>query len=345
MIIKNAKTILFASLIAAMILPFSGMYFAEAQQDEKSLLKEKIKDKMSKQVLKDKTEQQSKTKHTSEEYGIPYNLIFEDNGKLVVGIDIEKAKEFNREYTVSEVKDDLQTNHDIDVRYYGFVRESAIRGGDTIADLTDDDGAAATITVVKNNRIITTGHGFDVGLYLTVGPIGSTVGCTEVYIYSSPPIDGAFADASLGYDAYNPDCDHRYTNDSIKVDGSTYSVTYGVASDIELYGAVNMMGIGTGSVSSGHILDTSVTVKDKHGVLNDQVVANYASAERDSGAPVYEITGSSTAKLLGQHVGKVCQIDLHSGDNLQQWCSNPVAGIGALTIFTPWDQVETHLGI
>lgn len=42
MIIKNAKTILFAGLIAAMILPFSGMQFAEAQESIGKIPTDKI---------------------------------------------------------------------------------------------------------------------------------------------------------------------------------------------------------------------------------------------------------------------------------------------------------------
>ena len=41
---KNAKTILFASLIAAMILPFSGMQFAAAETNNNNSENNKIPD-------------------------------------------------------------------------------------------------------------------------------------------------------------------------------------------------------------------------------------------------------------------------------------------------------------
>ena len=54
---KNVKTILFASLIAAMILPFNTVDFVEAEKsDKKSLVKDKIKEKMKQQSDKDKKE-------------------------------------------------------------------------------------------------------------------------------------------------------------------------------------------------------------------------------------------------------------------------------------------------
>ena len=44
---KNAKTILFASLIAAMILPFSGMDFVEAKKDNKKAFEDELKNTFS----------------------------------------------------------------------------------------------------------------------------------------------------------------------------------------------------------------------------------------------------------------------------------------------------------
>ncbi len=48
---KNAKTILFASLIAAMILPFSGMISAEVEQSTEEKTKQKIKEEILKHEL------------------------------------------------------------------------------------------------------------------------------------------------------------------------------------------------------------------------------------------------------------------------------------------------------
>jgi len=333
---KNIKTILFVGLIAAMILPFSGMDFAEAKKvDDKSLVKEKIKDKMNKQLLKDKAEKQDKKKFTSDEYGIPYNIIFEDNGKLVVGIDIAKAQEFKKAYSKADVKDDLDTNQDVEVKYFGFDRESAVRGGDALTKGAN----AATITVVKNNKIVTTGHTFTLNDVVNAGLVGGTA-CEEVKITKDNNYSGAYADASYGIDTYNSQCDNSYPNDSIYWNGNNYSVTYGTASDITLYKFIRIAGIQT--TSSGYILDTDVTAKDSTGVLNDQVVGSYSSTGGDSGAPIFSVTGSSSVKLLGQHVGKFCEVDLNSGTTYGYWCSGSSQD---LTIFSPWDQVASHLGI
>ncbi|MGY5149912.1 MAG: hypothetical protein ACW9W3_07595 [Candidatus Nitrosopumilus sp. bin_68KS] len=334
---KTIKTILFASLIAAMVLPFSGMNFADAKQaDDNSLIKEKIKDKMTKLVDKDKKEKETNTKHTSEDYGIPYNLIFEDNGKLVVGIDAKKAKEFNKKYSVDEVKSDLDTNTDLEVRYFEFGRESSLRAGDALTYGID----AATITVVKNDKIVTTGHAFSLNNVVNAGLVGGT-SCQEVKITKDNNYSGAYADAAYGIDTYNQNCDHDYINDSLRFNGNTYSVTYGTASDITYNKFIRIAGIQT--TSSGYILDTDVTTRDPDGILNDQVIGSYSSTGGDSGAPIFSITGSSTVKLLGQHVGRACEVDLNSGTNFGYWCDQ--YGNGGLKYFSPWDQVASHLGI
>lgn len=338
-ITNTTKTILFASLIAALILPFSAMDFADAEKaDNKSLVKEKLKDKIAKLSDKDKKEKASKKKQTSDEYGIPYNLMFEVDGKLVVGIDAKKAKEFNKKYSKSDVKKDLNTNIDLEVRYFEFEREVSIRGAD---GLTNTSNELATITVVKNNKIITTGHAYTQNDIVAAGPTGGGSACNEVKITKDNNYSGAYADAAYGIDTNNSQCGNSYINDSIKHNGNNYSVTYGTASDITLYKFIRIGGINT--QSSGYILDTNVTTRDDQGILNDQVIGSYSSVDGDSGAPIYSITGYQQAKLLGQHVGRACEVDLNSGSNFAYWCG--ANGSGGLKYFSPWDQVATHLGI
>ena len=116
---KNiTKTTLFASLIAVMILSFTAINFADADQiNEKDLVEDKIKDKMQQLAYKDQEEKDIDIKYSAEEYGIPYNLVFEDNGKLIVGIDAEKTLEFQERYSKEDVKTDLDTDVDLDVKY------------------------------------------------------------------------------------------------------------------------------------------------------------------------------------------------------------------------------------
>jgi len=69
MTFKNAKTILFASLIAAMILPFSGMDFAEAEKSETKVDTEKLRSEIDGKL---KTEKDPKIK---ERYGFIKQLV------------------------------------------------------------------------------------------------------------------------------------------------------------------------------------------------------------------------------------------------------------------------------
>ena len=209
---KNiTKTTLFASLIAVTILSFTAINFADADQiNEKDLVEDKIKDKMQQLAYKDQEEKDIDIKYTAEEYGIPYNLVFEDNGKLIVGIDAEKTLEFQERYSKEDVKIDLDTDVDLDVKYYVFENESNVRGGDALTYGSD----AATITVVKNNKIVTTGHAFSKNNIVNAGLVGGTA-CQEVKITKDNNYDGAYADASYGIDTYNSACDNNYVNNSL----------------------------------------------------------------------------------------------------------------------------------
>lgn len=200
--------------------------------------------------------------------------------------------------------------------------------------------SSATITVVKNNKIVTTGHAFGLNDIVNAGLVGGTA-CQEVKITKDNNYSGAYADASYGVDTYNPNCDNNYVNNSIHYNGNNYSVTYGTASDITPNKFIRIAGIMT--TSSGYILDTDVTTRTPEGVLNDQVIGSYSSVKGDSGAPIFSLTGLSSAKLLGQHVGRACEVDLYSGTNYGRWCD--ANGNGGLKFFSPWDQVASHLGI
>ena len=342
---KTIKTILFASLIAAMILPFSGMNFADAKQaDDKSLVKEKIKDKMNKQADKDKNEKYSNTKYTSDEYGIPYNLIFEENGKLVVGIDAEKTKEFGKQYSKEQIQQDLQTDMDMDVKYYVITRDADptltnVYGGSIIkkslGGINYEDG---TISLVRNGKIITTGHLQSQGGQVLM-PCGGTNLCSGT-VSLNPALDGAYADAAL---VTTTSSYLNLVQNTIKYGSTLYSVTAdGTASDLGVNSLVRMAGINT-SGSSGNILDNNVTIRDSNGVLNDQVVANYPSIKGDSGAPVFKLTSTTTAKIVGVHVGKACEVDLNSGTTFGWWCGGSTPE--GLTFFSPWSAVKSRLGI
>jgi len=91
----------------------------------------------------------------------------------------------------------------------------------------------------------------------------------------------------------------------------TYSVIDGGSRDIQPRMLVKMAGQMTNS--QGFVIDNDVTVGDGIGVLNDQVLVGYRSVSGDSGAPVFIDHGRNTVKIVGQHVGKFCFIDLNSG--------------------------------
>ena len=306
------------------------------KSNEKQIVKDKIKEKMEELYNKDYAQRNLGINHTAESYGIPYNMVFEDNGKLVVGIDAKKAIEFQRQYFKEDVRADLDTEMSLEVKYYILEKQSNIRGGDGMVNADN----ISTITVVKDNKIITTGHAFEENEIVSAGLVGG-IACQEVQIIKDDNDSGDYADASYGIDTDQLLCDNDYVNDSIHYNGKHYAVTYGTASDITKYKPITIAGIKT--TSSGHILDTDATIRIGVNVLHDQVIGNYASMEGDSGAPIFSIIDTSSVKLLGQHVGRACEVDLHSGELYGQWCDSD--GQGGLKFFSPWDQVATHLGI
>ena len=350
---KKTKTIVISLLAAVMTISLAASDNVVAQEaelpgekgsdenvtksDEKKLIKTKLKEKMTELSKKDHAQKTLGTVYSAGEYGIPYNMIFEDNGMLVVGIDAKKAMEFQRQYSEKDVKTDLGTSAELDVRYYVFEMQADIGGGDPMVHGKN----SATVTIVKSNKIVTTGHAFNKGDIVSVGLAGG-VGCQEVRIVKDDNDSNDYADASYGVDTdVNSDCGNKYLNDTIHYNGRHYDVVYGTAGDITKNKDIKIAGART--TSSGYILDSDSTVRVDGTVLNDQAIGNYASINGDSGAPIFSIISSSSVKLLGQHVGRACEVDLYSGTRYAYWCDADENG--GLKFFSPWDQVATHLGI
>lgn len=281
---------------------------------------------------KDLDEKSGQATYGAKEYGIPYNMVFEKDGKLVVGIDPDKALEFRKAYTEEDIKKDLDTDKDIDVVYYRLEREATIRGGDGIGDrVTEGD---ATITVIKNRKIVTTSHNIYMGDTMMVGYPDNQ--CAEVRIIKRPSTTPLRADAVYGQKIYTGQCNNNLAEDSIHYQDRNYRVTYGTKSDLTRLDWIHMSGITT--ESSGQLLHIGVTIRDNDGVLLDQVLANYRSDNGDSGAPVFKMTGGSSAILLGQHVGKAKLVNFDGEraplHNVTRW---------EMTVFSPWDNVESEL--
>lgn len=326
---------LIMSLVCVSIVSATTVGFSEAamQEDqEKAELKALIESKMGDLHDKDLEEKRGQTTYDVGEYGIPYNMVFEKDGTLVVGIDPDKALEFGKGYTEDEIKKDLDTEKDIDVVYYRLEREADIRGGEGIGKTVSK--AKATITVIKNQKIVTTGHGMYVGTTMIAGYPDSQ--CAEVYITKRPTLAPLRADSSYGEERNSSRCNNNFIEDTIRYSNTNYRVSYGTDSDISRLDRIHMSGITT--QDSGQILHIDVTTRDVDGVLKGQVLANYRSANGDSGAPVFKITGDSSATLIGQHVGKAHRVDFDGGTNTAHDVSR-----WNMVVFSPWDQVESTL--
>ena len=339
---KQTTTAMLAGLLAVAVLALSstGTGYADLAT-EKPQIMEKVGEKMQGLTQKDKDERELGAKYSAEEYGIPYNLVFEDDGKLVAGIDARKAIEFEKSYTEEEVKGDLETKVDIEVRYYVFVPEANVRGGDATGSETST-AISRTITLVRDNKIITVDHGWpQVGDVLYAGP-RENVNCRELRIDFVPTFSTRTSDAIYGSDQFRRGCDHNYVENSIKYRGSTYSVTDGAASDIRRNLRVYVAGAVTGG-STGHVIADGALVRYPATTMLNQVLANYASMNGDSGAPVFIKTGPGSAKIVGQHVGSMCVVELPGFDKPVRLCEDDDRP--NVRVFSPWHEVKRTLGI
>lgn len=187
---RQTTTAMLAGLltVAALALSLTGYGYADLAT-EKPQIMEKASEKMQVLAQKDKDEKDRGIKYSPEEYGIPYNMVFEDDGKTVVGIDARKAIEFEKRYTADDVKNDLDTKADVEIRYYVFEPEADVRGGDAQGTPTSTT-SIQTITLVKDGKIITTDHvDGEEGDVVYAGPRGS-VNCREVRLVYVQPDEG-----------------------------------------------------------------------------------------------------------------------------------------------------------
>ena len=111
-------------------------------------------------------------------------------------------------------------------------------------------------------------------------------------------------------------------------------------SDIRRHLRVYASGAVTGG-STGHITFLDASIRAHGVIMSNQVLANYASTDGDSGAPIFVKTGRDSAKIIGQHVGKICEVILDGRDIT--FCHHERHR--AVTVFSPWPEVKNALGI
>ena len=136
-----------------------------------------------------------------------------------------------------------------------------------------------------------------------------------------------------------------HIHNHLKYMSNIYTVIDGTASDIRRLLRVYAAGAVTGG-STGHIIADGATIRTDGKTLTKQVLANYDSVKGDSGAPVFVMAGQGQAKIIGQHVGKVCEVhrlDGH-GERGVRFCE-PGHQNGIVRVFSPWPEVKNTLGI
>lgn len=334
---KTMKTVLFASLIAAMILPFSAMGIADAAPNENA--NDKAKDQIRKD--KNKVAHEKLTKDITDKKfrdNIPLVLSYiDEDGKVVALVDKE-GKETKKTYE-KRIKDLVGEDAEVQVNSGWFERDSCssrysncdpLYGGIRVY-VSGEGYSTLTIGATDNSGVegfVTSSHAVGSGVNQDVRQPGSSSSGKVGDVETNPSLnnrksDAAFVDLSSSEDT---------SNKIYRTSSQQYTVT-GTANPV-YQTHVQKTGYTSGE-SSGYVLGTGLTVYADGITSKDQVAANYYSLSGDSGAPVYSYSASAgNVSLYGIHVGKACLTN-----------SNPCPSGYLITVFSKWSNVDSELGI
>ena len=119
------------------------------------------------------------------------------------------------------------------------------------------------------------------------------------------------------------------------VDGIYDSPAAGIA--VAMQGASTKTKLRDGVICAKNV---TVTFEDR-GVLTGQLLANYLSAEGDSGAPVFHVAGETSVFLVGLNVGVTAPEHADPRPDPHEW--PPCKGFYA--VVSPWMNVERDLDL
>lgn len=332
---KKGKTLLFATIIAAMVIPISATFtedvFASADiktQKMKNLeAHEKLTHKMMDRDL----------------FDVPLvaSFIDESTGKLMVIVDKDGEKSRSQYYEIVKGIVGIDVEFELNLGY--FERESCasrssncdpLYGGIAVYSSSTGDEGSITIGATddsSNIGFVMSGHvvGDGVtGIDITQGGTTDIVG----EVITNPTLHNRYSDAAfVELTSSEGNTDEIYYNSS-----NQYTVTgTGTASYLT---RVLISGISVG-IDDGYVVSSSTTVYDNYGTLLDQQVATYDSFVGDSGAPIFSYTTnpSGNVTLYGIHVGKLCLEFVEDIDECDE---------GDLqTVFSKWTNVVSELDL
>ncbi|MGH8779296.1 hypothetical protein [Paraburkholderia sp.] len=128
----------------------------------------------------------------------------------------------------------------------------------------------------------------------------------------------------------------RSSNSNYTIDAIYDAPAPGIA--VSMQGASNQTALRSGVISARNVTVTF----DDHGVLTNQLLANYLSSSGDSGAPVFHIAGETLVYMIGLNVGATLPGYVQPPPNTQQW---PPAENGTYAVISPWMSVERDLNL
>lgn len=349
---KSTKTILFASLLVAMILPFSGMDFAEAEKaDNKG--QDKIKNQGSANSIPlDKSEKDLKKWFVDQTDPIKKQLA-KDKKTILVDALIEEEKLVGKAARINSIPiigvgyDYVDNSLEISIDSSKFNEKNIAKYIKKIRSIVGDE-IDITISPAELAETTACGSRTDVCTPLKggvqYGPSGCSTGFAATYQGDSGFLTaGHCDDGDAGDDAKQPRygsvigtieketfwsntrCDCGFISVTGSMDDGIFDLSDPNTTGSPFNGmSVTMSGVAS-DVKSGSVTDDDYDVYySADGVwFREAVKTNYGSSDGDSGAPV--VSGSS---LVGIHSGK-------SGSSISYFTNVNNVGIyfGGLT----WD--------
>lgn len=330
---KTTKTLKISLLLLTVTVVLTSTFVAKdsfAVQDNTTIADQKTKNLLAQEKLNQKMEARDLT-------DIPLVMSYLDgNGKVVVVVD-KDGKETKAEYT-KRIHDIVGNDADVSVNMGYFKREACssltadcdpLYGGIKVLGSQYGSLTIGATDTAGTHGFVTSGH--------IAGTVGTNIfqgGTTQSFkvgaVKTNPSLnnrysDAAFVDHNTGNEAL--------TNKIFKTSSTFYTVT---ATGTPVYQThVQKTGYFSGE-TDGYVIGTNLTLYDpQYGVLRDQIAANYASSNGDSGAPVYSYSPSAgSVTLYGIHIGKGCLIN-----------QNPCPDQQVVTAFSKWSNVQSELSL
>lgn len=284
------------------------------------------------------------------------SFVNETSKELVIGLDYNSANKTYAEYE-SKILDVV--GYDVPFKLItGFVVEEACTSQEDVCrpiwggiQMSGPTQGAATLTlpfVTNDDKIgfIISGHSVD-------GSSSANVFQPEEPDLQSDHVGSVITNPS-GTRASDSAFVERLSSKTLaqeifKSSGQSYTVIgTKTSSQTPLFTTIHKVGITTGETSAGVLTKNISITGGIYSTLTNQVTSGYASAQGDSGAPVFEKDTGDDVYFIGVHVGRACFSDFPPTIQIpnvptEQDCID--LGGNYPAYYSPWEGIQADLNL